>query len=242
MTAGTKPTFVILAAMLTLIAGLHPSRGNAATAQQWNFRVLLDDRDIGYHRFELRPSATGFQMLTRAEFEVRFLRLKAFDYQHRNLETWRNGCLAAISTRTESNGERFQVDGQRNGEQFTVATQAGRTSWQECIGSFAYWDRSLLQRDRLLNPQTGELLAVRLEPLAPTRLTIGDLAVDVNRYRLTGKDLDITVAYTVAGDQWVALDSVLEGGRSLRYRRVPTEVPTRSDKGAASIPMDEDAS
>jgi hypothetical protein len=41
----------------------------------------------------------------------------------------------------------------------------------------------------------------------------------VERYVLKGQGLDITLAYAVDGGDWVALDSRLDGGRTLRYRR-----------------------
>jgi hypothetical protein len=48
--------------------------------------------------------------------------------------------------------------------------------------------------------------------------------VAVKRYALKGQGIDITLAYTADGGDWVGLDSKLEGGRTLRYRRNAAEL------------------
>ena len=41
---------------------------------------------------------------------------------------------------------------------------------------------------------------------------------------MAGKGIDITLAYATGSDEWVALDSRLDGGRTLRYRRSAGEL------------------
>jgi hypothetical protein len=89
------------------------------------------------------------------------------------------------------------------------------------VGTFAYWDRSQLAgRDRLLNSQTGEYVPVEVRSLGTGSLTLGGRDVRVERVALSGPDIDITLAYAADSGEWLALDSRLESGRTLRYRRV----------------------
>lgn len=193
------------------------------------FDVFLDDRAIGYQRFELTPAGDGTRIETQAEFEVKLLLITAFAYDHRNTELWRGGCLQAIDSRTDSNGKKYTVSGRAQGAAFVVATNAGERRLGDCVASFAYWDRNvLLQRQRLLNSQTGEYVPVRIDALGLDRVRIGQRDVAVERYALRGQGLDITLAYAVDGGDWVALDSKLEGGRTLRYRRSPSELSASS--------------
>jgi len=194
-----------------------------------NFDVFLDDRAIGYQRFELTPAGDGTRIETQAEFEVKLLRITAFAYEHRNTELWRGGCLQAIDSRTDSNGKRYTVSGRARGAAFVVATNEGERRLGDCVASFAYWDKDvLLQRQRLLNSQTGEYMPVRIDSLGPDRVRIGQRDVAVERYALRGQGLDITLAYAAGGGDWVALDSRLDGGRTLRYRRSPGELSAPS--------------
>lgn len=223
------PLFALAASMA--IGPAAPALGSAGEgARKLNFDVYLDDRAIGYQRFELAPEGDGVRIETRAEFEVKLLLITAFEYDHRNTEVWRDGCLQAIDARTDSNGKQYSVRGQARGDAFVVATLDRESRLGECVATFAYWDRELLlQRRQLLNSQTGEYVPVRIDSLGRDRIRIGGRDVPVERYALKGQALDITLAYAADSGEWVALDSRLDGGRTLRYRRNPAELADPSD-------------
>ncbi|NBU26351.1 MAG: hypothetical protein EBS39_12205, partial [Gammaproteobacteria bacterium] len=165
------------------------------------------------------------RIATQAEFKVKLLRITAFAYEHRNTEVWRGDCLQSIDARTDSNGRKYSVNGRDRGSAFVVATGQGERQLGDCVASFAYWDKQLLLRSqRLLNSQTGEYVPVRIAPLGPDRLRIGQRDIVVKRYALKGQGIDITLAYTADGGDWVALDSKMDGGRTLRYRRDSAEL------------------
>jgi len=214
----------LLAGLLALGAAT-PSFASGDAPRQLSFDVFLDDRAIGYQRFHLQPTPEGLRVATRAEFEVKVLRITAFEYDHSNVETWRGRCLQAIDSRTDSNGKQYRVTGSVAGGGFIVVGTAGNQRLSECIGTFAYWDkRQLLGRDRLLNSQTGEFVTVKVQPLGNDVLEIGDRTLRVERYAINGEKLEITLAYAIDGGEWVALDSRLDGGRMLRYRRDVAEL------------------
>jgi hypothetical protein len=193
------------------------------------FDVFLDDRAIGYQRFALTPTVEGTRIETQAEFEVKLLLITAFAYDHRNTELWQGGCLQAIDSRTDSNGKKFAVSGSARGAAFVVSTNGGERRLGDCVASFAYWDRELLlPRRELLNSQTGEYVAVQIDSLGRDRIRIGAREVPVERYSLKGREIDITLAYEAGSGEWVALDSRLDGGRTLRYRRSADEISAPS--------------
>lgn len=219
-----RPSIASFAAALSLAVGsLAPLHANPAAGEgvrKLNFDVFLDDRAIGYHRFELAPAGDATRIATQAEFKVKLLRITAFAYAHRNTEFWRGDCLQSIDARTDSNGKKYSVNGRDRGSAFVLATAQGERPLGACVASFAYWDKQVLLRSqRLLNSQTGEYLPVRIAPLGPDRLRIGQRDIAVKRYALKGQGIDITLAYTADGGDWVALDSKMDGGRTLRYRR-----------------------
>jgi hypothetical protein len=214
-----------LAASLAVMSAVPAVAAAADSARKLNFDVFLDDRAIGYQRFALASTGEGTRIETRAEFEVKLLRITAFEYDHRNTELWRDGCLQAIDARTDSNGKQYTVSGRAQGNTFVVGTNGGERRLGGCVASFAYWDSKLLTQQReLLNSQTGEYLPVRIDSLGRDRIRIGEREVPVERYSLKGKELDITLAYDASNGEWVALDSRLEGGRTLRYRRNPADL------------------
>jgi hypothetical protein len=227
-------SFLAVSALMASLAIAPASPVNASVGdgvRKLSFDVFLDDRAIGYQRFELTSVGDGTRIQTQAEFEVKLLMITAFAYDHRNTELWRDGCLQTIDSQTDANGKKYTVSGRARGSEFVVSTDGGERTLDDCVATFAYWDKDvLLQRPRLLNSQTGEYVPVRIDALGPDRVRIGGRDVAVERYALRGQGLDITLAYSVGRGDWVALDSRLEGGRTLSYRRSPGElgVPSAS--------------
>lgn len=209
---------------------------DAPAPRQWNFNVYLDDREIGYHRFQLSSTADGMRLETRAAFEIKVLLLTVYAYDHHNAELWRDGCLRSIEARTDSNGDRYRVSGVARDGQLVVSTAAGVQRLDDCVATFAYWDRRLLERKRLLNSQTGEYLPVKLEPLGDGSVRLGSRSVAVQRYALSAEKMDIELAYAADTGEWIALDSRIEGGRTLRYRRDAADLTSPAALARAGSP------
>jgi|JI10StandDraft_1071094.scaffolds.fasta_scaffold465382_1 hypothetical protein len=243
---GAPAALASLAASL-LVAAIAAAPAQAAAvrdaARELRFDVFLDERPIGYQRFALQPTAEGLRIEIRAAFEFTLLRLKSFAYDHRNVEQWRGGCLESIESSTEQNGKPYRVTGRAEGKVFSVSSDLGRQQLSDCVGTFAYWDkREILKRTKLLNSQTGEYVPVATRSLGRSTLAFGGREVPVDRYVIEGDDLEITLAYATADDEWLALDSPLWGGWTLRYRRsadalketqiVPSAAPAASKSSA----------
>jgi hypothetical protein len=204
------------ALLVTTLAAVTPG---FAEARVLEFDVSLDQRPIGRHTYSFERQADRLQVESVADFEVKALVFTAWSYRHRNVETWDADCLAAIESSTIINGERTTVAGDGGPAGLRVATPQRETPLAGCVRSFAYWDPELLESGRLLNPQTGEYLPVVRRALPRGELQIGGHSVPVERYALTGADLDITLTYHAETGEWLALDSIVEGGRRLSYRR-----------------------
>jgi len=185
--------------MLWMLAAFAFAPAAESAARSWNFRVLLDGREIGQHSFTREGDAEGVRVVSEARFQVRFLFLNAYRYEHRAEERWRDGCLVSLEARTDDNGVRKDV----------------RARPADCTRSFAYWDPAILRTERLLNAQTGELVAVRSTALGVESIPVRGRETSASRHRLTAPGLSIDLWY--AGTEWVALESSVEGGRRLRY-------------------------
>jgi hypothetical protein len=191
----------------------------SASAETLRFKVYLDDDPIGEHSFQVSPRGQEEQVLSRARFDVEVLIFTAYRYRHESRELWRDGCLERIQASTDDNGTDFAVDGRRVGGALAVEINGQPERLPACVSTFAYWDRDLLERPRLLNPQTGELVKARLEPEGKDRRVYRGREVQADRYRLKADELDITLWYTSNGD-WIGLESDTGKGRTLRYERL----------------------
>jgi hypothetical protein len=170
-----------------------------ATARSWTFRVFLDNREVGEHRYTL--SSFGNQLMVRslARYDVRVLLVNVFRYRHSATEIWQGDCLRSLQSDTETNGQQQQV----------------RAEYTECIMSFAYWKPEILRAHQLLNSQTGVLTPVNIAMLGSESISVRGQTSAATHYRMTGPQLAIDLWYV--DNEWVALESATDNGHRLRY-------------------------
>ena len=230
-------TKIVAAGLLAAGHAMAAEASQADDVRTLNFNVFLDEREIGYQRFTVKPTSDGTRIETQARFEVKVLRITAFTYDHRNTELWRDGCLQMIEARTDSNGKKQSVSGRDRGSGFVIETPAGERRLSDCVASFAYWDRSvLLDRQRLLNSQTGDYMPVRIDALGRGSIRVAGRDLSVDRYAIRGEGVDIAIAYAADSGEWVSLASKLDSGRTLRYLRNPGELSASSVASATGRP------
>ena len=184
---------LVVATLLVICASLFLSvsvKVQASVEKRWNFRVYLDDKEIGYHQVRLVPDADRQRVSVEARFDVKFLFLTAYSYEHRTEELWQGACLADIRSQTDDNGETQYIRGQPLSKGIRLVTHDSSMEITGCVRSFAYW-----------NP---ELLKTSL--LGRSKVDIkGDLQ-DAYHYRLLVEESTIDLWYT-PDMNWLALQT-----------------------------------
>lgn len=203
-------------ATLLVVTPTAISSPAAPTADgEWNFRVLLDGKEVGWHRYVVRGDGASTEVDSRAQFDVRFLMLNAYSYRHTARERWRGACLDELESRTETNGRVEEVAAVAYDDAVVVDGPSGDARLPGCVMSFAYWDPRILRATHLLNSQTGELLPVSVSERGTERVNVAGRHVAATRHRLSAPNLQIDLWY--ADGRWVALEAPTPGGRTLRY-------------------------
>jgi hypothetical protein len=193
----------------------------ASSVDEWRFGVTLDGKSIGYHHFQISERNSHRELVSEARFNVKLLFINAYRYAHDSREQWREGCLHRIAARTDDNGKRNAVNGDLGESGFRIATNGQSAELGPCVMTFAYWDPRMLDATRLLNPQTGEYVPVRIARVGSETLSVRGTNVPANRFRLLGDakiggKLVIDLWYSER-QEWLALESTTEDGRRLRY-------------------------
>jgi hypothetical protein len=201
------------------LAALAMGASWAERASSWTFRVLLDGQPIGEHRFSATPSddGSGYTVRSEAAFAVRWLGLTLYRYRHQAVERWRGDCLVALTADSDDNGQRTRVAAALQGDVFEVSAPIP-LSVRGCVMSFAYWNPTLRSQQRLLNSQTGRLESVRIAPLEEGAVELERRPAGATGWRIGGLAQPIVLWYSSEGD-WVGLDTRVDGGRMLSYRR-----------------------
>lgn len=182
----------------------------------WTFSVLLDGSRIGYHTFQVVEEQNEQRVSSEARFDVKFLFINAFRYRHVNSETWVDDCLYELDSSTDSNGKQFEINGEATPGGFVVETNSEESKLPECVKTFAYWNPEFLREDRLLNPQSGEYVDVRVEELQPQSIRVRGAEVPAQVFSVSAKETELKLWYSEQGE-WLALESLAKGGRVIRY-------------------------
>jgi len=206
----------IFAGALLLLLSSAAAIAEDTTDKTLVFDVFLDGKKIGYHRFEIDGPRSNAAVRSEASFDVKFLFVTAFSYRHTATESWSNGCLDEIEARTDSNGKKLNVSGERTDGGFVIDTGDVEAELPSCVMTFAYWNPGFLEQPRLLNPQTGEYLEVEVQELGRDTIRLEGREVPARSVRVTARQMDITLWYS-ENAEWLALESVAKGGRIIRY-------------------------
>ena len=131
---------------------------NFAFAEEWNFDAVLNDKVIGQHTFIYENEKT----ISNANFKFEYLFMD-FIYQHKSTETWQEGCLKTISSKTDDDGDLYEVSGHSGTNKFLVTTNNKTTELPSCVMTFAYGNPKILDQKKLMNSQSGEYLDVDIQ-------------------------------------------------------------------------------
>ena len=218
--------------MNRLIAILFLFCVNAAVAglsdqERWQFEVLLDEKKIGYHDFLVSEKDGKQTVSSEARFNVKLFFVNIYSYRHQTEEVWRDNCLSAIEAETAANGKDFLVRGKADAGEFKILTESNENELPPCIMTFAYWNPKFLKADSLLNSQTGDYENVSIDREGEEVLQVNGLDIRAIRYSVNGAAAPITLWYAAADHRWLALESMVNGGRVLRYKPVslPESMP-----------------
>ena len=227
-----KIWFFFFIFLLTVNAAASPSQSS-----QWQFKVLLDNREIGTHHFTVSESNGRQTIQTDASFDVNVFFVNLYRYRHQSTEVWQDNCLRSIDSVTDANGKPFLVEGnlvagQAKDNYFQVNTANAEKELPPCIMTFAYWNPAFLAEDKLLNSQTGIYEDVTITRIGEESLQLDGEAVAAVKYLIDLKAGPITLWYSANNFRWLALESVAAGGRILRYE--PLTI-TSNGGDAASI-------
>jgi hypothetical protein len=199
--------------LLLAVAAPLPALAN----KTWDFRVFLDDKEIGTHRFDLVEKGGERQLTSTARMSVKILFVTAYTYDHRDVEDWSGDCVAKLSSKTDDNGKQHQVDVQRRENETIVQTERGTQKLGECVLTFAYWNPAMLRQTQLLNSQDGEYIPVKITEAGSDPIVVRGVQTPARRVELRSKKLSIDLWYSPQ-DEWLALESMTERGQKLIYK------------------------
>lgn len=179
--------------------------------QNWNFKVLVNDREVGSHEFSVITDAEGLSVSSTMALDFKILLIKRITYQHQATERWEGGCLTQASSQTKRQSKKTSLQASTLGSTLVVKNEKDDQVLEGCVRSFTYWDPELLRGERLLNVETGEYIPVTIS----SRISALD---NITHMTIAGPKINIQLQYDGAGD-WLSLQTTLKTGAELKYQR-----------------------
>ncbi len=189
----------------------------AATESVQQFDVYLDDEAIGQYQVTLHTQGDRRQVEITTQMQVDVLFLTAYQYRHQAREEWHGDCLRRLDTTTDDDGEPLFVRATQQAGGLTVTTPEAETILPGCVRSFAYWDPTLLDSDRLLNGQNGRYESADLTRLTNSGLQFNGQTYGTQHYRLSVEGGITIQLWYGPNNHWQALQTTVDGDRVLRY-------------------------
>ena len=178
---------------------------NFAYAEVWEFDAVLNDKVIGQHTFIYEDGKT----VSDANFKFEYF-LMDFIYQHKSTETWEDGCLKTISSKTDDDGDLFEVSGHIEANQFLVTTNNETAELSLCVMTFAYGNPKILEQKKLMNSQNGEYLDVDIQFLKEENYRVKGKEILTSLWKIEAKSDDGNLLIHLWYDEnmnWVSLKS-----------------------------------
>ena len=178
---------------------------NSTYAEEWNFDAVLNDKVIGQHTFIYENEKT----ISNANFKFEYLFMD-FIYQHKSTETWQEGCLKTISSKTDDDGDLYEVSGHIGTNRFLVTTNNKTSELPSCVMTFAYGNPKILEQKKLMNSQSGEYLDVDIQFIREENHIVKgeDILTDLWRIEANIDDGDLLIhLWYDKNMNWVSLKS-----------------------------------
>ena len=187
-----------------------------ANTEQMTYRVWVGERDLGTHEFTIEHEGDTAKVLSQANFEVKALFVTVFRYRHLAEEVWHNQCLVELRSETEENRDRTRIEAALRDGEFEVIRNGDLLSrTDDCVGSYAYWDRERIQRQSYMNAQTGNIEAGTVHVLGKTALP--RVMQPAETLHLVLADAQFRLWYSDSG-AWLAMTTERDG-REVTYVR-----------------------
>ncbi len=218
--------------MLWPISGASevPAESEKSLEQKLEFKVFLNDREVGSHQYHLQQQGERLLVSSTMNLDFTVMLVKKIKYRHQANEVWQGDCLVSLTSQTEKLGKNISVNAVTDAQGLTVSRSHGSGSKDSgnqatetiegCARGFAYWNPALLEADFLLNAESGEYVPVEITTTQSPTDNLSQMLID-------GPQADVLVQYDAAGN-WLSLESKLQIGGLIRYRRV---APNPSSKG-----------
>lgn len=157
---------------------------SSAKTRKIVFDVYRQGKPFGQHEIVIAERGEEQSVAVKIDLRAGLGPITVFDYQHRCQELWRGGELQELDCSTKRDGKDRRVTARRVGQSMRVIGPKGNVELDGSVIPSSYWNMRLLDQNRMLNSETGEILPIAVSLIGDEVIDVGGKPTKARRYRL----------------------------------------------------------
>ena len=187
-------------------------------ADQINFQVQLNDKDIGFHEFNVQNN----RISNKAQFDVKLWFIPAYKYRHTATEVYKDNCLIQLESETQDGADFFELSSLADSAFFKIKVNDKDFNHPACSQTFRYWDIQFTEQNLAINPQDGEIFKLSFSKDIDEEVKTKKNTFLANKFTLHAiNDQDekfhIELWYEQNSKKWIKLKSYLKDDNVITY-------------------------
>jgi hypothetical protein len=200
--------------LITLLGAVSATAGEV---ERRTFAVRVDNKACGTHQLHIQSRDDGTVTVdSNADVTVK-IALITYRYAFRGTEIWKEGRIQQITTSTNDNGKKHNVNASGTKEGMTVSADGKEFQVKGETWATTYWklppENQRGPAVTLLDADTGKLINARLERAGLEKIMVLGKQVDCMHYKLTG-GVQVDLWYDGA-DRMVRQETIEQGHRTI---------------------------
>jgi hypothetical protein len=152
-----------------------------------NFTVYRDGSEIGTHKIDIRREGADTRVDIKTDVAVKLAFITVYRFEHQGRETWREGRLVFIESKTDDDGKDKWLKGEANGKGLEIAGSAKAYTADPAIIPASLWNPKIVKQGHILNTLDGSKMAVTIKDLGEEKIKAYGKAIPARHYSVTGQ-------------------------------------------------------
>ena len=154
-----------------------------AAAGDRRFSILHKGHRIGSHTVLYASESADTRVNTEIHLAMKLAFFTVFAFSHSSEETWHDGQLMLLRSKTVEHGQTLSVEGAQTPDGFRVVSEGGPfIAPTATLTSNSLWTPAVMEQDTVVDAQHGGIIGVTARKFSDEDMVIGDRQVRATPY------------------------------------------------------------
>jgi len=151
-----------------------------------SYDIVRGGNVIGRQTIRFTAVGPDLTVVVDMAASLHLLGVRVYNYEHHGEERWRDGTLTSLVTHTDDNGTPRRVDAEFDPQAKAWRGTHGLNPGSAPLFPTSLWNSRTLTQSRLLDRETGDVVAVQVTPAGEEQLHLAGRDVPARKFELAG--------------------------------------------------------